>query len=250
MNLQKILGYLVLGLTCMVVVGCYTANDVGVKELEIKKQLFVPEKYELHSGEGTEKKPYLYRKTAEATEETVTLWTNYAGRLSDSFSAMSDASSNAERAAALAIIGAAVTASGAIVFDGSSNLLKGAGLAAGTIAALTTYLRPRENAAVLLNAAQKLHCIEYAGARADALLNDVPEAIELMKSSVRKATLTLRSQLQSNARSYEEIVRDLVATQNVNLAPEVSSPNKHGVTAKTLNVHMKNLNSNIRACFI
>lgn len=214
MFLSRILFRRLIFLITILIGGCVNSNDVGRKEIEIKRNIFIPAQYVEHSKNGSET---LFTRVRSAEPETLILWTNYAGKLSIAFTQMSDASAAAQRATALGIIGAAVTASGAIAYDGNLDLLKGAGLAGGTLAALTAYFNPAKNAKSLLTAAEKLHCIEYAGATADESLETDSAAILLMKSNIRRVTLSLRLELERDPPSYEQIVRDITAAQNINI---------------------------------
>ncbi|WP_292648508.1 hypothetical protein, partial [Mesorhizobium sp.] len=82
----------------------------------------------------------------------------YAKRLADEYMRLSDQASSAQDAAALGLIASAGVAAGGLLYGGSTDLIKGAGLAAGSLGATTTYFKPGEASSDLLDAAEQLLC--------------------------------------------------------------------------------------------
>lgn len=185
--------------------GCVNGASVGVKEIETYKKLLNASKDE---------QPF----------NTLTGRVNYAENLADLYISEADRASLSGDAVALTVIGVAATGAGALVFDGSTDLLKGAGLAAGTTSAVGNYFRPQETSLALLIAAEQLICMAGAGRSArndlEALglgnTETLSDPIEIMDTGVRHVRLNLRKALVRTRPDYSTVLASLVNASRAN----------------------------------
>ncbi|SOE12782.1 hypothetical protein SAMN05877838_0898 [Hoeflea halophila] len=185
--------------------GCVNSASVGIKEIETYKRL-------------------LNASKDEKAFNTLTGRVNYTNNLADLYIVEADRASLSQDAIALTVIGAAATGAGALVFDGSTDLLKGVGLAAGTTSAVGSYFRPQETSLALLNAAEQLVCMAGAGRSARNELNalglanseTLSEPIEIMDTGVRQVRLNLRKALAKTRPDYSTVLASLVNASRAN----------------------------------
>lgn len=122
---------------------------------------------------------------------------------------------------ALGLIGSAALAAGSFLYGGSSDIVRGAGLGAGTLVAADQYLTPKAASEQLLSSADQLICIVGASQRTEehtALyrkhedLND--QRMSILRQSVYRIRLNLRKELVRDLPDYKTIARELVKDTN------------------------------------
>lgn len=176
--------------------GCVTSTDVRVQETAILKR------YEENS-------PSLKCATTASTDA----YNNrvcFAADLARAYISLADKASQSEELAAYGTIAAAGTAAGALAYGSNLNLVKGAGLAAGSIAVSNNYTRPGETAGYLLDAADGLLCIAKVGRTEGA--RSVPDAAEMIDTATDTIRIDLRKKLTRQAPDYRTIVTLIQST--------------------------------------
>ncbi|KQU08042.1 hypothetical protein ASG68_23585 [Rhizobium sp. Leaf453] len=129
---------------------------------------------------------------------------NYAAALAGKYIQLADNASRTEDVAALGIISSAGVAAGALLYDANVNLLKGAGLSAGMIAAGRNYTKPGESAQHLLNAAEGMLCVSGIARSATKEVQDTSAA--LVDDAINRIRLDLRRKLERQAPNYRDIL--------------------------------------------
>ena len=147
---------------------------------------------------------------------------DYARELSEAYIRMSDRASAAQDVAALALIGVAAVAAGSVLYDANLDLIKGAGLAAGTLTASTAYFRPGETGTHLLGAAEQLLCIVKAGQLLPAPYRD-NEAMDIARDGILTARLILRNRLRRTLPDYRSLVEALKSSAKQQAAMTLES---------------------------
>ncbi|OJJ12972.1 hypothetical protein BKI51_02585 [Alphaproteobacteria bacterium AO1-B] len=172
------------------ILGCANAGLIGGKELSVFKEL-----------------------SSEGKLQSITGFSNYAEELATIYIQESDGLSIAQDAVALGIIGAAATSAGGLLYGASTDLIKGAGLAAGTAGALTTYVGPKESSIALLNAADQMLCISRAGRVADTAFgkgkNTDQKSEQILDTAIRQSRLKLRKALAKQLPDYSDVVNSI-----------------------------------------
>ncbi|UQS66917.1 hypothetical protein M5D98_11570 [Mesorhizobium opportunistum] len=130
----------------------------------------------------------------------------YAKRLADEYMRLSDRASSAQDAAALGLIASAGVAAGGLLYGGSTDLIKGAGLAAGSLGATTTYFSPGKASSDLLDAAEQLLCISKVS---DPPPYDQVTGSEIIRQGVMTVRLNLRKKLNHTLPDYKQLVETL-----------------------------------------
>ncbi|MGO8023917.1 hypothetical protein [Rhizobium leguminosarum] len=150
---------------------------------------------------------YINRKTTgiRTLQDNVDL----AGELANQYINLSDEASGAQDIAALGIIGAAGAAAGGLLYDANLNLIKGAGLAAGTMTATSSYFKPGETSTALLDAAEQMICIRKAGEPFLERYAGSAEAGEILAGGILTARLNLRKRLNRTMPDYRSLVESL-----------------------------------------
>ncbi|MDX0658339.1 hypothetical protein GOD21_15060 [Sinorhizobium medicae] len=141
----------------------------------------------------------------------------FAQALAEAYIRLSDQASIAQDAAAMGLITAASVAAGGILYDAHLDLVKGAGLAAGSLTATASYFRPGEAGTHLLEAAEQLLCIQNAGLQFPKQYRPDPEAISVIVSGITTVRVNLRKQLRRSLPDYKDLVNNLkfsLAAQN------------------------------------
>jgi hypothetical protein len=183
---------------CLVTLsGCFSAGDVGQAEVGIR----------LRNSDPTMQKAAC-TKTFSCPQIDIgpsfSGRVNYASALVGEYIRLADSASRAEDVAALGIISSAGVGAGALLFDAPANLLKGAGLAAGMIAAGRSYSKPGESAHHLLNAAEGMLCVARASKSASREVQ--AKDAELVDWAIDRIRLDLRRKLERQAPNYRDIV--------------------------------------------
>lgn len=150
---------------------------------------------------------HINRKTTgiHTLQENVQL----AGALANEYIRLSGEASGAQDVAALGIIAAAGVAAGGLLYDAHLDLIKGAGLAAGTLTATSTYFRPGETSTALLDAAEQMICIRKAGEPFLERYSSSQEAGEILAGGILTARLNLRKRLNRTMPDYRSLVDSL-----------------------------------------
>jgi len=120
--------------------------------------------------------------------------------------ALADQASSAQDVAALGLIASAGVAAGGLVYGSSIDLIKGAGLAAGTLTATTSYFKPGEASTALLAAAGQLICLTKV---ADLQLVGEIEATPILRNAIQTIRLNLRRSLAHTLPDYSQLVQAL-----------------------------------------
>ncbi|MDI7863353.1 hypothetical protein MRS76_15455 [Rhizobiaceae bacterium n13] len=137
---------------------------------------------------------------------------DYADLLAGKYMALSDQASRAQDMTAVGLIVSAGVAAGGLLYDANLNLIKGAGLAGGTIAAGSTYFRPGETSAALLDAAEQLICIRKAGEPFLATYRKSTDAGEIVNGGILSVRVNLRKKLSRTLPDYRSLVESLRAS--------------------------------------
>lgn len=125
----------------------------------------------------------------------------YSRSLAEYYMQQAGVASGAKDAVALGLIAAAGVATGGLLYDANLNLIKGAGLAAGSLTVLNTYGRPEETETALLSAADALICIANAAESAPNLASD-PAAQSALFDATLKVRVTLRKRIARKIIDY------------------------------------------------
>lgn len=188
--------------------GCVSNLDIRKKEVDALREV------------QTKPIPRFY----DITEFDESL--KYSHRLSEAYILIADRAALGQDVLAAGILAAAGTAAGALLFDASLDLVRGAGLAAGAILQTEDYLEPDETITHLLDTSEKLICIVIAGrATRSGMLeihygNDTvdpggvfdQERTSLVIDGIAQARLQLRRLVRRELPSYGTITRDLLAS--------------------------------------
>ncbi|MGO6784011.1 hypothetical protein [Rhizobium ruizarguesonis] len=134
---------------------------------------------------------------------------HYADLLAGQYIALSDRASGVQDVTAVGLIASAGVAAGAMLYDANLNLVKGAGLAAGTIAAGSAYFRPGETSAALLDAAEQLICIRKAGEPYLEAYRTSEDAGEIVNGGILNVRVNLRKKLSRTLPDYRSLVESL-----------------------------------------
>ncbi len=163
----------------------------------------------------------------------------YAKRLADEYMALSDQASSAQDAAALGLIASAGVAAGGLLYGGSTDLIKGAGLAAGSLGATTTYFKPGEASTDLLDAAEQLLCISKVSYPPP---DDPVAGSEIIRQGVMTVRLNLRKKLSHTLPDYKQLVETLKTSISAQSAA------KHAYAANVVTV--EDLRVEINKCVL
>jgi hypothetical protein len=142
----------------------------------------------------------------------------YARKLASDYIDLSDRASAAQDATAMALIGTAGVAAGALLFDGSLDLVKSAGLAAGGLSATASYFRPGESSEYLLDAAEQLICISKVAVPPPT--DDPVEGLAVLKTGITTVRLNLRKKLQRTLPDYGKLLQTLKETAGEHIENE------------------------------
>ncbi|MBB6486856.1 hypothetical protein [Rhizobium lusitanum] len=153
-----------------------------------------------------------YIENKDVGTKTLADNTKLAGALADQYITLSDQASSAQDIAALGIIASAGVAAGGMLYDANLNLIKGAGLAAGTLTASSTYFKPGETSSALLDAAEQMICLRKAGEPYLAKFGNDPQAGEILKGGILTVRLNLRKRLNRTLPDYRNLVENLKAS--------------------------------------
>ncbi|WP_206615928.1 hypothetical protein [Rhizobium sp. WSM1325] len=149
---------------------------------------------------------------SKQSTETLADTIHYADLLANKYIALSDQASGAQDMAAVGLIASAGVAAGGLLYDADLNLIKGAGLAGGTIAAGSTYFRPGETSAALLDAAEQLVCIRKAGEPFLVSYRTSTAAGEIVNGGILNVRVNLRKKLSRTLPDYRSLVESLKAS--------------------------------------
>jgi hypothetical protein len=148
--------------------------------------------------------------------------TAYAQKLADEYLKQATTASETQDAIAFGTIGAAATGAGGLLYNSGFDLIKGAGLAAGTTAAVGNYLKPDETILALLDAAEQLVCIAKSGEMAESQFGQkaeeagidthVVEAVDILGVGIRQARIHLRKKLVRQRPDYTSLLNQLSNT--------------------------------------
>jgi hypothetical protein len=164
--------------------GCVTGLDIRSQEKIARQEVRNPTAFE----------PKTYRELI-----------SYADKLSDGYIYLSDKIMTEQDVVGTLIIASAGVAAGGLLYDASIDLVKGAGLAAGTLTAATTYFNPSEASSHLLDAAKQLACVSSAAASA----TETDENAGLVKEAIVTIRINLRKKLSRKLPDYGELVQKL-----------------------------------------
>lgn len=186
-------------LLCLILSGCYSANDVGRAELQLTMKCSSAKS----AGECEDASP---EKVCErqGCGFQFSGRRNYAFALAHVYTRLSDQASSSEDIAAAGIIGSAGVGAGSMLYDANLNLLKSAGLAAGLITAGRNYTKPFESAEHLLNAAEAMLCISNVADMVSVELQTDANA-RLLDSAIDSVRLDLRRKLQRQAPDFTKL---------------------------------------------
>ncbi|MGO7301403.1 hypothetical protein ACC718_32875 [Rhizobium ruizarguesonis] len=179
---SKIIRGIVLLAIAVLVSGCVGAANVQRSEVEIYS-----------------------RQNTRTLADTI----HYADLLAGQYIALSDWASGVQDVTAVGLIASAGVAAGAMLYDANLNLVKGAGLAAGTIAAGSAYFRPGETSAALLDAAEQLICIRKAGELYLEAYRTSEDAGEIVNGGILNVRVNLRKKLSRTLPDYRSLVESL-----------------------------------------
>ncbi|MEP2706518.1 MAG: hypothetical protein ABJQ71_05950 [Roseibium sp.] len=214
---MKLLGVL---LAAFSMTACANPGLIGSRELKIFNDIAITDE----NGERTDKNG---NKNQAKPIKSVEQFSEYAENLATLYLEESDKLSYTQEAIALGIIGAGATAAGGLLFSTSTNVIKAAGLAAGTAGALGTYIKPKENSAALLNSADRMMCIANSGRIAASELSKSTdrESRQLMDTGIRRGRILLRKELTRNAPNYSDVLAQIrgLETNNVDLRRAISA---------------------------
>lgn len=129
----------------------------------------------------------------------------YARSLAEYYMEQAGFASGAKDAVALGLIAAAGVATGGLLYDANVNLIKGAGLAAGSLTVLNNYGRPQEAEATLLTASEALICIADAADGAPELSAD-PAALGALNDATFRVRLNVRNRLSRKIIDYNTLM--------------------------------------------
>ncbi len=191
-------------LSSLALTGC--ASALAVQSAEVK----------LVSENKTAAERQKFRKLGDDFHGRV----NYARALADEYIKYADSAATAENLAAAGILAAAATAAGGMLYGAHVDLLKGAGLAAGTITATRGYAEPVRAASDLLNAAEGLVCIANAGRVTSKAVQKDWRAAGVLDDGIRAIRLGLRKKLLRDSPDYNDIltkIKDTYREKNVAL---------------------------------
>ncbi|MGO7837223.1 hypothetical protein [Rhizobium johnstonii] len=152
---------------------------------------------EIYSGQST-----------ETLADTI----RYADLLAGKYIALSDQASGVQDVTALGLIATAGVAAGGLLYDANLNLVKGAGLGAGTIVAGSSYFRPGETSAALLDGAEQLICIRKAGEPFLVAYRASEDAGEIVNGGILNVRVNLRKKLSRTLPDYRSLVESLRAS--------------------------------------
>ncbi|EJT04964.1 hypothetical protein RCCGE510_12551 [Rhizobium sp. CCGE 510] len=153
----------------------------------------------------------------------------FARNLADRYMAQAGKVSNTKDAAAVGLIGTAAVAAGGLFYDAGLGLVKGTGLAAGTITTTMNYAKPDDAEAALLNAAEALICVasvaqggkqaftvsaatEPKGSEVKvASTGGEAEAAGILDDTILRIRLNLRGKLTRKISDYRSLLDDFKA---------------------------------------
>jgi hypothetical protein len=154
----------------------------------------------------------------------------YGTELADNYVALADRAAAVQDLAALGVIAAAATAVGAVAYGAHADVVAGAGLAAGTIVAVSGYLRPAEAASALLNAAEQTVCIVRSGRKTEALHDAYVDSqsfdaqrIAIVTDGISSVRVSLRRLMKRQMPDYAKLVADLTAAMQTAPPPGSAS---------------------------
>lgn len=133
----------------------------------------------------------------------------YAKALAKEYIIYSDRASRSHDLIAILTIGSAATAAGGILYGAHMDVIKGAGLAAGSINASASYFKPRKTSIWLINAAEQLLCIANKGREVQHILKYDTEAAGILNEGILKVRLKLRKALIRDTPDYSDILKKL-----------------------------------------
>lgn len=184
----------------------------------------------------------------------------YAQDLADEYLKQATTASETQDAIAFGTIGAAATGAGGLLYNASTGLIKGAGLAAGTAAAVGSYLEPDETVLALLNAAEQLVCIAQSGRMADSLLGKKTEgeaaietesvqAVDILSIGIRQARINLRKALIRQRPDYSSLLNQLsnTASESAEIDMKIKSTGISSVTAPEI---VEKLRGDVAKCLL
>ncbi|WP_144353248.1 MULTISPECIES: hypothetical protein [Sinorhizobium] len=143
-----------------------------------------------------------------ANEQTYQGRLDYAEKLAEKYIELADEATGAQDVAAMGIITAAAVGAGGLLYGAHVDLLKGAGLAAGTITATRGYAKPAETAGHLYNAAEALLCIQSVGVNSP----QVESARSILNEGINKVRINLRRNLVQDTPNYGELLNQIRGT--------------------------------------
>lgn len=162
-------GYFTLAATLMGAVSCTSATDVGQAE---RKALLVST-YK-NNDENCDKKDACFDL------DNYNDLLKYGVNLSLIYIDLSDNASAGSDLYAVGTIAAAAVTAGGLLFGSHPDLIRGAGLFAGTATGIDDYLEPDEASEALLTASEQVHCVVLA---ARTHLNTNPDLTDVEKDS-------------------------------------------------------------------
>lgn len=145
---------------------------------------------------------------------------NYAAELAKEYMKMADNAGSAEDFAAIGIISAAGVAAGGLMYGSHLDLIKGAGLAAGTITATRGYFKPGEAAPFLLDAADGMLCI--ASVARSPQFTPVEAGAPIVDDAISRIRLDLRKKLLRRAPDYQGIINAIKAMTTDNAEKNIA----------------------------
>ena len=140
---------------------------------------------------------------------------DYAGSLAEQYIALADEATGLEDVAAFGTITAAAVGAGGLLYGAHVDVLKGAGLAAGTIGATRAYTSPAEDATHLYEAAEALLCIKSVGAHS----TPSDGSISVLNEGINKVRINLRKKLVQRAPNYRDILDQIKNTYAQRFGP-------------------------------
>lgn len=168
---------------------------------------------------------------------------NIAGQLAESYLKSADSAAHHQDVAATGVIGAAATAAGGLLYGGNLSLIRGAGLAAGTIGALDGYYDQGEVSRALINAANQMACIASVGSQAStknksAVPDDDADAADVLRLAILKVRVNLRSAMARQMPEFSSVIEEI---KNSSVERQVRQANERDANGVMSNAPSKEL---------
>lgn len=132
---------------------------------------------------------------------------SYARTLADYYIQQAGYVSQGKDAVALGLIATAGVATGGLLYDANVNLIKGAGLAAGSLTVLNNYANSEEAETGLLAASEALICIADVAESATKLNSD-PVAQGALYDAILRVRMNVRKKISRKVIDYGTLLDD------------------------------------------